>query len=263
MICNTRRDARGVSKPCPKGNFCPQGSTAPTKCPAGTFNGVTGLQEESQCSLCPPGKFCGDKGLIEPSGKCATGFYCQAGATEEQQDAEIWPEGSGKCPPGHYCPAGKVSTARKAPLRPPPFRKQRGICARKAITVRKGLPSPRHVPSAHLAFTKDPANARHVQLDTHVVLEPCNLMPAQPATTVSLAMSPSLVQGEQDQPPQVFPRKASALTVARDKLVMGRVLWAHVPRDTCASPALGLRRPLSSGKICIRKLPFKSGVPAQ
>ncbi|CDJ35941.1 uncharacterized protein EMH_0045700 [Eimeria mitis] len=137
FFCPPGGDDSGLDTKCPKGNVCPEGSAEATKCPAGTFNRVQGLQEESQCSLCPPGKFCGSEGLEEPSGACAAGFYCQAGATTQQHDAQNWPEGSGKCPPGHYCPAGMVSTAKKVPLRPPQFRKRRETSAPKAITVQK------------------------------------------------------------------------------------------------------------------------------
>ena len=42
---------------CPVGNYCPEGTTYPLPCAAGTFSNVTGL---AACHQCPAGFYCLD-----------------------------------------------------------------------------------------------------------------------------------------------------------------------------------------------------------
>lgn len=44
---STPKDA--LNNICPGGNFCPEGSTAALKCPAGTFLSYTGAKEGTEC----------------------------------------------------------------------------------------------------------------------------------------------------------------------------------------------------------------------
>lgn len=41
--------------PCPVSHYCPQGTSNPIACPAGTYNNVT---QQSQCAICPEGFYC-------------------------------------------------------------------------------------------------------------------------------------------------------------------------------------------------------------
>ena len=45
----------GVGDVCPVGHYCPQGTTVPLPCDAGTFSNVTGLDT---CLQCPAGFYC-------------------------------------------------------------------------------------------------------------------------------------------------------------------------------------------------------------
>ena len=88
--------------PCPKGFFCPVGSSFYSKkpCPQGTYNSRYGLQSETQCSSCSPGSFCAATGLEEPSGLCEEGYYCEGNATSSQERI---------CPAGTFCPEGSAT----------------------------------------------------------------------------------------------------------------------------------------------------------
>ncbi|KAL8012133.1 putative tyrosine-protein kinase ephrin type A/B receptor [Plasmopara halstedii] len=109
---------------CPRGAYCPLGSSSPTLCPPGTFNNFTGLESANQCLQCPPGKYCETPGLLAPTGSCYPGYFCIGGAVVPTQMET--PAGSlslvgatapTPCPPGLYnlhpaqnqcevCPAG-------------------------------------------------------------------------------------------------------------------------------------------------------------
>ncbi|XP_071505048.1 uncharacterized protein [Diadema antillarum] len=90
---------------CPEGHYCPEGTRAATyyKCPVGTFNNITGISNQSECSDCLGGYYCGEPGLTYPRTLCAAGYYCRRAsrsATPDQgNDAD-------ECPVGHYCPEG-------------------------------------------------------------------------------------------------------------------------------------------------------------
>ncbi|CDJ28973.1 uncharacterized protein EMH_0002640 [Eimeria mitis] len=95
---------------CPKGHFCPAGTTNSRVCPIGTYGPTKGLTDA--CVPCPEGRLCtDDDGLTAPSSdQCPEGSYCPAGAISPRQ-----------CPVGTYnnkegqgdqggclaCPAGK------------------------------------------------------------------------------------------------------------------------------------------------------------
>ena len=66
--------------PCPRGKFCP-GNTGfnMTLCPKGTYGPVEMLADASECTQCDGGYYCGDAGLINMSGPCYPGYYCQWG----------------------------------------------------------------------------------------------------------------------------------------------------------------------------------------
>eukprot|EP00606_Chrysophyceae_sp_TOSAG23-5_P000256 GSChrysophyteH2.ASY1.ANO1.351.1 assembled CDS len=70
--------AEGCMNVCPLGNYCPQGSTKPIKCPSGRYGSPTGLQH------------------VDCSGACKAGYYCPAGSIRSD------PYPCGRL--SHYCP---------------------------------------------------------------------------------------------------------------------------------------------------------------
>ena len=60
--------------PCAAGTFCKAGSSSPSNCPAGTYNG---LSKQSSCLECQPGFYCvlGSTNVTE----CLKGYYCPNG----------------------------------------------------------------------------------------------------------------------------------------------------------------------------------------
>ncbi|KAF7241191.1 Sushi, von Willebrand factor type A, EGF and pentraxin domain-containing protein 1, partial [Varanus komodoensis] len=126
---------------CPAGYFCPNGTSYPNPCPAGTYNPLQGQDESTDCRLCPAGRACTQMGLVTPDSECTAGYVCPVGSSSphapssacppgsfsnhsdlfDKSQCEICParfactrdEGSGgkqkppvPCPAGHYCPPG-------------------------------------------------------------------------------------------------------------------------------------------------------------
>jgi len=103
---------------CPKGYYCPVGSTEPIVCPAtrycpansaagtfcpdGTFNTEDGLEEAAQCRPCPVSKFCKNS---QVQGSCNSGYFCDSGAKAADDNTK-------QCPKNHYCEAGTNSPVR-------------------------------------------------------------------------------------------------------------------------------------------------------
>jgi hypothetical protein len=90
------------STTCPKGKYCPAGSTAAINCPAGTYNDETGATSrgpggDKACKECPGGYICATAGLESPT-LVTAGHYSPPGAK-----AEI------NCPAGHTCPGTGTS----------------------------------------------------------------------------------------------------------------------------------------------------------
>ena len=125
---------------CPRGQYCPGGTGSTVLlCPRGTFRSVTGAANISDCSPCTGGRYCGSDGLVQPTGPCASGYYCRYGSDREIPAVSVTnvttfsndtlcitlqgqPLGdSGICPEGHYCldgttdpfpcPAGNYSSS--------------------------------------------------------------------------------------------------------------------------------------------------------
>uniref|UniRef100_A0A8C8VT86 Predicted gene 9195 n=2 Tax=Peromyscus maniculatus bairdii TaxID=230844 RepID=A0A8C8VT86_PERMB len=91
--------------PCPRGYYCPVGTAKAMhhSCPVGTYGPQKGLTSITECQLCPAGKFCSRAGITAPTGVCAAGHWCKAGASRKDPT-----DGAGglRCPPGHYCLEG-------------------------------------------------------------------------------------------------------------------------------------------------------------
>ncbi|XP_011927069.1 PREDICTED: SCO-spondin [Cercocebus atys] len=120
----------GQGGPCPRGHFCPRGTSLPQPCPAGSYSYLTG---QASCFPCPAGYYC-PKNITNYSGHpCPAGFYCPRGERQGHNFpgrgwAELYsrctkyatqfpcPRGYYNpdpltqsldsclpCPPGHYC----------------------------------------------------------------------------------------------------------------------------------------------------------------
>ena len=100
---------------CDAGYYCEAGSSVATQdpCPAGTYNPVVGLGQQSDCLPCPMGYYCA-LASTEPTGLCDPGYFCEEGSTSARQDAcpagtfnSFYGAGSinscGACPPGYRC----------------------------------------------------------------------------------------------------------------------------------------------------------------
>ena len=58
----------------------------PFLCDEGTFNELTGQEEESNCVLCTAGKYCEGSGLSKPTADCYGGWFCKNGSTKPTPD---------------------------------------------------------------------------------------------------------------------------------------------------------------------------------
>ena len=103
--------------PCPVRHFCPQGTSIPYPCNAGTYNP---LQAQEECFICPAGYYCLEHSLIFNETICPTGYYCPNGTEHSTQYpcppgtysafAGLHDEsGCTPCDPRHYCTGGKAA----------------------------------------------------------------------------------------------------------------------------------------------------------
>ncbi|KAH8064675.1 hypothetical protein JL722_1554 [Aureococcus anophagefferens] len=99
---STEDDANGV---CPRGHYCPEGSTSPTACPPGTQNGALGRFNLSHCEPCEASFYCPDSGTIDATIPCEPGFYCPGGDVQPTL----------LCTEGHYCAGGDADPEPCAP----------------------------------------------------------------------------------------------------------------------------------------------------
>jgi hypothetical protein len=119
---------------CPRGHYCPEGTTYPQVCPEGTYNPNWGSTSNAACIACTSGHYCAGEANIDTDGQCLAGYYCPEGSSTT---TALWanagyyaPTGSaaalqcaqGKyqanskqsscddCPMGYYCPNSNMST---------------------------------------------------------------------------------------------------------------------------------------------------------
>ena len=115
---------------CPVGKYCPASAQAPTDCPIGTYNAVTGATDDSYCLPCKSGQFCATTGLSAPTGDCSEGYYCIEGASSATPSAD--PDGKfGPCTTGNYCP---TKTGAPIPCPPGTFRATTGAISEAQCT---------------------------------------------------------------------------------------------------------------------------------
>ena len=84
---------------CPTGAYCPEDSTSPTLCPAGSFNPGLGGPGLASCRPCTAGSYCHSAGQANATGLCSAGYYCPAGQLVPEPHAY-------GCPVGYRCPVG-------------------------------------------------------------------------------------------------------------------------------------------------------------
>ena len=81
--------------PCPRGHYCPQGSSEGLPCPAGTRWPFTKAEQESDCMPCFPGSFQNLTGQ-EKCQVCSAGSYT---ASYNATQCDRCPAGQQLCPP--------------------------------------------------------------------------------------------------------------------------------------------------------------------
>lgn len=62
--------------PCPRGHFCPSGTSHPQPCPPGSYSNLTG---QASCFPCPAGYYCPENITTYSGHPCPAGFYCPRG----------------------------------------------------------------------------------------------------------------------------------------------------------------------------------------
>jgi hypothetical protein len=100
---------------CPLGSLCPGGSNI-TQCFPGTYsNSITGLREQGQCSICPQGYYCAGGAAKRI---CPLGSYSRLTGVSAEADCPL-------CPSGYFCtnttnsvrcPANTMSAAGSSDL---------------------------------------------------------------------------------------------------------------------------------------------------
>lgn len=128
----------GCSGPCPPGNFCVQGGSAPAACPAGTTNPSVGLSSEGSCLPCIPGTHSPSLGSTNAScAKCPAGKF----------SARLRQTACDPCPPGGSCAdAGAFSAMVWQPCVPGTYSNASGLvspmqctnCPRGSANPRRG-----------------------------------------------------------------------------------------------------------------------------
>jgi len=88
---------------CGAGYWCAAGATSTTACPAGTSSPALRAGSAAACALCPSGKYCAGEAQTVPTGDCAAGSFCKAGATKASYTAAETTANYGTCPIDHYC----------------------------------------------------------------------------------------------------------------------------------------------------------------
>lgn len=62
--------------PCPVSHFCPEGTSFPLACLAGTYNNLT---RQAACFPCAAGYYCPENTTSYSANPCPAGFYCPRG----------------------------------------------------------------------------------------------------------------------------------------------------------------------------------------
>ena len=103
--CNNTNGPVITFEVCVEGHYCPNGTryAVEFKCPPGTFNNRTGMEEKADCLPCTGGYVCDEWGLVRPNRLCGAGYFCREGANSTTPNLG---DKANICPEGHYCPEG-------------------------------------------------------------------------------------------------------------------------------------------------------------
>ncbi|PKU33190.1 zonadhesin-like isoform x4 [Limosa lapponica baueri] len=115
----TQTDLREKGGPCPVSHFCPEGTSFPLPCLAGTYNNLT---RQAACFPCAAGYYCPENTTSYSMNPCPAGFYCPKGtrfATEFPCPRGYYnPDAMTQsldsclpCPPGHFCGKENLTAA--------------------------------------------------------------------------------------------------------------------------------------------------------
>ncbi|KAH3750576.1 hypothetical protein DPMN_185103 [Dreissena polymorpha] len=85
---------------CPVGHFCPEGTSEPQKCPAGSYSNSVRLTSAAECTPCTAGEFCEQAGMTTTNGTCYAGYYCPNGSSSPREV---------DCPKGFFCGNGTAT----------------------------------------------------------------------------------------------------------------------------------------------------------
>ena len=108
---------------CPRGHYCPEGSSSPTACTGGTYTEATGSDEIVLCKECPAGFYC-TSGTDSPS-PCLPGTFNPLTGQDNADDCQPCTAGRAcstlaltqtneLCSAGHFCPEGSDKSADPA-----------------------------------------------------------------------------------------------------------------------------------------------------
>ncbi|KAK2847208.1 hypothetical protein Q5P01_010207 [Channa striata] len=127
--CDIRlgRANSSLLRPCPKGHYCPAGTSLPNEhpCPVGSFNSRQGTDSPAGCTPCAAGQYCPSVGLSKPAGTtapivCPEGSWSNSSGLSWQEDCKPCVGGfycdsvgltkpRGRCSAGYYCLEGAVT----------------------------------------------------------------------------------------------------------------------------------------------------------
>ena len=99
-------DPSGNWGPCPPGSYCPEGTSDPIPCPAGTYSNQERATAITYCIDCPPGYICPQPatgGLTAPYAAVAAGYL-----TSDKINSGV----SCTTSTGFYCPLGSEEMLR-------------------------------------------------------------------------------------------------------------------------------------------------------
>lgn len=82
LFCCVAGDEPLIGGPCPVSHYCPEGTSTPLACPAGTYNNITG---QWNCTTCQAGYFCNENTTTYEDFPCPVGHYCPDGTEYHDQ----------------------------------------------------------------------------------------------------------------------------------------------------------------------------------
>lgn len=91
---------------CPKGYYCPEGSSRPVSCPSGTYGFGWMYKSVEDCNPCIGGKYCPQTNMTDNGPDCYAGYFCSAKSPIPDPVNQTY---GSECPTGYYCPLGSAA----------------------------------------------------------------------------------------------------------------------------------------------------------